>query len=176
MTMRVLFVANPEKAHLLAMVPLAWALRTAGHEVRVAGQPAFADLITQAGLTAVPVGRDADLWDLLPRDPRYPPWTWKPAYGLEPPYDVADHPEKATWQYLSEGYAEVLRTWHKPACFAMIGPLVGVRPALAARPDPVGTAGLRRTDRGQGVRCRPRASAVECRRLRGDPRPLPPAA
>ncbi len=122
--MRVLFVANPEKAHLLAMVPLAWALRTAGHEVRVAGQPAFADLVTQAGLTAVPVGRDADLWNLLPRDPRYPPWHWEPEYGLPAPYDVAADPAKATLEHLTAGYTEVLHTWHKPACFPMITALV----------------------------------------------------
>ncbi|WP_062346170.1 activator-dependent family glycosyltransferase [Herbidospora yilanensis] len=121
--MRVLFVANPEKAHLLAMVPLAWALRAAGHEVRVAGQPAFADVITQAGLTAVPVGRDGDLWRLLARDPRLPGWTWRPAYGLPAPYDVAQFPGRGTWEHLTEGYAEVLRHWHRPGCLPMIAAL-----------------------------------------------------
>ncbi|MGW0811281.1 activator-dependent family glycosyltransferase [Nonomuraea sp. NPDC002799] len=122
--MRVLFVANPEKAHLLAMVPLAWALRTAGHEVRVAGQPAFAELITQAGLTAVPVGRDADLWQLLARDHRLPDWTWEPAYGLPVPYDVVDDPARGTWPHLSGGFAEALRTWHRPGSLPMIAGLV----------------------------------------------------
>lgn len=41
-------------------VPLAWALRAAGHEVRVAGQPDAVDDIVHAGLTAVPVGEDLD--------------------------------------------------------------------------------------------------------------------
>jgi glycosyltransferase (activator-dependent family) len=131
--MRVLFVANPEKAHLLAMVPLAWALRTAGHEVRVASQPAFAEVITQAGLTAVPVGRDADLWQLLARDPRYPDWKWEPPLGPEPPYDVIDDPDGATWEHLSEGYAEALRTWHRPASLPMIAGLVEF--AQAWQPD-----------------------------------------
>ena len=60
--MRVLFVTSPEKTIFLSMVPMAWALRTAGHEVRVASRPGFANVITQAGLTAVPAGRDTDLW------------------------------------------------------------------------------------------------------------------
>ena len=46
-------------------------LRTAGHEVRFACQPKFASVVTQAGLTAVPAGRDGDLWDLIPRHPDY---------------------------------------------------------------------------------------------------------
>nr|WP_159394742.1 nucleotide disphospho-sugar-binding domain-containing protein [Streptomyces sp. H-KF8] len=40
------------------MVPLAWALRTAGHEVRVATQPEMAEAVTRTGLTAVPLGSD----------------------------------------------------------------------------------------------------------------------
>ncbi|MER6173022.1 activator-dependent family glycosyltransferase [Streptosporangium sp. NPDC001681] len=131
--MRVLFAANPEKAHLLAMVPLAWALRTAGHEVRVASQPAFADIITQAGLTAVPVGRDADLWQLLARDHRIPDWSWEPAYGLPTPYDVAEFPAKATREYLTTGYAEVQQSWHRPACLPIIAGLVDF--ARHWRPD-----------------------------------------
>ena len=96
--MRVLFTVNPEKAHYFAMVPLAWALRTAGHEVRVASQPRFADEITQSGLTAVPVGRDTNLWELIPRHDDYRDWTWEPTYGLDDhvPYDVVEYPERAT--------------------------------------------------------------------------------
>jgi hypothetical protein len=44
---RVLFTVNPERTIFLSMVPLAWALRTAGHEVRrnlgVSGQYAAVD-------------------------------------------------------------------------------------------------------------------------------------
>ncbi|MEU5958583.1 nucleotide disphospho-sugar-binding domain-containing protein [Streptomyces sp. NPDC047525] len=43
------------------MVPLAWALRSAGHEVRMAGEPAVLDTITGAGLTAVSVGPEETL-------------------------------------------------------------------------------------------------------------------
>lgn len=60
--MRVLFVSLSEKSHLYCMTPLAWALRTAGHEVRVASTPLLTETITRAGLTAVPVGRDHDIY------------------------------------------------------------------------------------------------------------------
>ncbi|KQX56334.1 MULTISPECIES: activator-dependent family glycosyltransferase [unclassified Streptomyces] len=54
--MRVLFQPFAAPTHVAAQVPLAWALRAAGHEVRVAAQPDVVDDITRAGLTAVPVG------------------------------------------------------------------------------------------------------------------------
>ncbi|OLR95309.1 activator-dependent family glycosyltransferase [Actinokineospora bangkokensis] len=56
--MRVLFVCMPHPTHWQPMVPLAWALRAAGHEVRVAGQPELAEAITGSGLTAVPIGTE----------------------------------------------------------------------------------------------------------------------
>lgn len=56
--MRVLFVTINERSHLFCMTPLAWALRTAGHDVRVAGNPSMNATITGTGLTAVPVGSD----------------------------------------------------------------------------------------------------------------------
>lgn len=59
--MRVLLTSFAMDAHFNGLVPLAWALRSAGHEVRVAGQPALTGSITAAGLTAVPVGTDPRL-------------------------------------------------------------------------------------------------------------------
>ncbi|MCM2390476.1 activator-dependent family glycosyltransferase [Streptomyces sp. CWNU-1] len=49
------------------MVPLAWALQSAGHEVRVASEPGFVGSITEAGLTAVPVGPDESMEERLHR-------------------------------------------------------------------------------------------------------------
>ncbi|TDC54724.1 activator-dependent family glycosyltransferase [Actinomadura sp. KC345] len=63
--MRVLFVTLPFKAHLYPRVPLAWALRAAGHEVRVAGHPDLVEEITSTGLTAVPVGEALDQGDRM---------------------------------------------------------------------------------------------------------------
>ncbi|MCG8918357.1 activator-dependent family glycosyltransferase [Actinokineospora sp. PR83] len=56
--MRVLFVCMPHPTHWQPMAPLAWALRAAGHEVRVAGQPELAEAVTGSGLTAVPIGTE----------------------------------------------------------------------------------------------------------------------
>ncbi|WP_328328307.1 MULTISPECIES: nucleotide disphospho-sugar-binding domain-containing protein [unclassified Streptomyces] len=54
--MRVLFSVFPATAHVHPIVPLAWALQNAGHEVRVAIHPDATDLVTEAGLAAVPAG------------------------------------------------------------------------------------------------------------------------
>ncbi|MEU7834257.1 MULTISPECIES: nucleotide disphospho-sugar-binding domain-containing protein [unclassified Nonomuraea] len=58
--MRVLFTTWAWSPHYFPMVPLAWALRNAGHEVRVAGQPGIIDPIVNSGLPAVSVGKDID--------------------------------------------------------------------------------------------------------------------
>ncbi|MGP3922539.1 activator-dependent family glycosyltransferase [Streptomyces sp. 8N616] len=59
--MRVLFTIMPAPAHLYPIVPIAWALQSAGHEVRIASHPDIAEATTRAGLTAVPLGPEADL-------------------------------------------------------------------------------------------------------------------
>jgi glycosyltransferase DesVII len=53
---RVLFVTIPEKSHLFCMTPVAWAMRAAGHEVRVASCVEIVDVIASTGMTAVSVG------------------------------------------------------------------------------------------------------------------------
>ncbi|MGW6603261.1 activator-dependent family glycosyltransferase [Streptomyces sp. NPDC055036] len=65
--MRVLLASFAQDAHYNGCVPLAWALRTAGHEVRVASQPALTESITRAGLTAVPVGDDHVMDEVMSR-------------------------------------------------------------------------------------------------------------
>jgi UDP:flavonoid glycosyltransferase YjiC (YdhE family) len=59
--MRVMFTTFGSPSHFYPMVPLAWALRTAGHEVRVVHPPEFAATVAQSGLPAVPAGDPADL-------------------------------------------------------------------------------------------------------------------
>ncbi|MFF3333567.1 activator-dependent family glycosyltransferase [Streptomyces sp. NPDC002888] len=54
--MRVLFAVFPAVAHVHPIVPLAWALQNAGHDVRVAIHPDAVDLVTDAGLAAVLLG------------------------------------------------------------------------------------------------------------------------
>ncbi|GLU48711.1 activator-dependent family glycosyltransferase [Nocardiopsis ansamitocini] len=59
--MRILFTPAPFKAHLYVQVPLAWALRTAGHDVRVAASPDLAEDIARTGLVGVSVGQPVHL-------------------------------------------------------------------------------------------------------------------
>lgn len=55
--MRVLFTIYPNsRAHLYPIVPMAWALQSAGHEVRVATHAGAVDQVITAGLTPVPLG------------------------------------------------------------------------------------------------------------------------
>jgi UDP:flavonoid glycosyltransferase YjiC (YdhE family) len=58
--MRVVFVPLAWTAHYFPMVPLAWAFRAAGHDVRVVSQPPLADAITASGLPGYSVGGDYD--------------------------------------------------------------------------------------------------------------------
>ncbi|GAB3904599.1 hypothetical protein GCM10029964_098610 [Kibdelosporangium lantanae] len=51
--MRVLFTTSAARPHLYPIVPLAWACRAAGHEVRVASGAKIADDIVHTGLPAV---------------------------------------------------------------------------------------------------------------------------
>ncbi|WP_433254694.1 nucleotide disphospho-sugar-binding domain-containing protein [Streptosporangium sp. CA-135522] len=65
--MRVLCVSS-WPTHYYPMVPLAWALRSRGHEVRVAVPPAHAGTVVASGHLAVPVGEDVDITELFKRD------------------------------------------------------------------------------------------------------------
>jgi glycosyltransferase (activator-dependent family) len=70
---------------------MAWALSSAGHEVRVASQPDITEAIGQAGLTAVPVGSPLNLvtTDPLSQDA---------GYGTG--FNIAEtRPEILTWDY-----------------------------------------------------------------------------
>ncbi|MFC8850071.1 MULTISPECIES: nucleotide disphospho-sugar-binding domain-containing protein [unclassified Micromonospora] len=64
--MRVLFVTFPATAHLFPIVPLAWALQSAGHEVLVASHSGVVETdmtatIAGTGLTPVPLGARTEL-------------------------------------------------------------------------------------------------------------------
>ncbi|WP_027659892.1 activator-dependent family glycosyltransferase [Salinispora fenicalii] len=59
--MRVLIGILPAAAHFYPVVPLAWALSAAGHEVCVTTHPDMNETITASGLSAAPVGGVFDL-------------------------------------------------------------------------------------------------------------------
>jgi glycosyltransferase len=54
--MRVAFTVWPNPAHLYPIVPLAWALQSAGHEVVVASHPLLAEATASVGLNPVALG------------------------------------------------------------------------------------------------------------------------
>ncbi|GAA4542236.1 activator-dependent family glycosyltransferase [Amycolatopsis samaneae] len=128
--MRVLLTTFPEKTFFYHLVPLAWALRTAGHEVRVACPPKFAPIVTQAGLTAVPVGPDRDFWRITEA---MAGGTESMRAGIMPPYDAFDDPSKQNLDYLRPGLTEAVRGWHRVSNFPIIAGLVEF--AQAWRPD-----------------------------------------
>ena len=73
--MRVLFTIYPNSlAHLYPIVPLAWALQSAGHEVRVASHHSAAEQIMTTGLSPVPLG-DPDVAEVRLTDEAKPPKT-----------------------------------------------------------------------------------------------------
>jgi glycosyltransferase (activator-dependent family) len=120
--MRVLFATYPEKPIFQPMVPLAWALRAAGHEVRVASQPFFADVINRAGLTAVPVGRQGtDNWRRLTE--AFPDRAAAERVGLPSPYDAAER-TSVNYPAMRDGYRHVLEVWHKQNNVPLITDLV----------------------------------------------------
>ncbi|MFD0900321.1 activator-dependent family glycosyltransferase [Actinomadura sediminis] len=65
--MRVLFAAYAEKTHFFPMVPIAWALRVAGHDVRVATQRPLVDTVLQTGLPVAEVAPGHD-WQSVVAD------------------------------------------------------------------------------------------------------------
>jgi glycosyltransferase (activator-dependent family) len=131
---RVLFTVNPDRSVFQSMVPLAWALRTAGHEVRVASQPGFAATITQAGLTAVPVGADRNLFRALRGAGITAEVMEETRAGLPVPYDAAvEEPGPAGFAAMHEAYGHRVRHWHRVDNFPMITGLVEF--AQAWRPD-----------------------------------------
>ncbi|MFC4533203.1 nucleotide disphospho-sugar-binding domain-containing protein [Sphaerisporangium dianthi] len=80
--MRVLFISWAWPSHFYPMVPLAWAMRSAGHEVLVATQPAMTEAAVRTGLPVALVGRSDDTLSEIRRiggpqkeDNRFRSWT-----------------------------------------------------------------------------------------------------
>jgi UDP:flavonoid glycosyltransferase YjiC (YdhE family) len=58
--MKVMFIPWGEAQHYFFMVPLVWAFRAAGDEVRIASQPGAADAIKRSGMSVTAVGEACD--------------------------------------------------------------------------------------------------------------------
>ncbi|MFD5321305.1 activator-dependent family glycosyltransferase [Streptomyces sp. NPDC127098] len=97
--MRVLFTVFAAKPHFYNLVPMAWAFRAAGHEVRVASQPDLMDAVTRAGLVGVPVGDELNLSnsfaDRGPGGGAGGGATWQRLSGV-----TETRAEKLTWDYV----------------------------------------------------------------------------
>jgi glycosyltransferase (activator-dependent family) len=128
--MRVLFTTYADRSVFHPMAPVAWALAAAGHEVRVACQPALTEVVTHAGLCAVPVGRDSGFWRLTGRDPEARE-SLRP--GLPAPYHAAVATEPADVASMRDGYTRLIGQWHKLDNFPMIAALIDF--AQAWQPD-----------------------------------------
>nr|MDT0661765.1 activator-dependent family glycosyltransferase [Micromonospora sp. DSM 115978] len=113
--MRVLLTSHAEKTHFMSMVPLAWALQTAGHEVRVASQPVLSDVITAAGLTAVPCGKDHLLDAMIQANKTVPD---------APDFELCQiDPDALTWEHVRWGYGDVVPWWWRVVNDPMINDL-----------------------------------------------------
>jgi glycosyltransferase (activator-dependent family) len=128
--MRILFATFSEKTHFIGMTPLAWALRAAGHEVRVASQPELAPTVAATGLPFVAVGSDHVL-------PQVIAWVGRMARDMRPDFDMmrVAAPQGPSWEDLRAGYRDVLvPLWWKVVNDPMLEDLVafcrGWRPDL----------------------------------------------
>ncbi|MGX9874706.1 nucleotide disphospho-sugar-binding domain-containing protein [Streptomyces cellulosae] len=63
--MRVLVISTPVPTHFLPLVPLLWALRSAGHEVTVLAQPDVVGAVRACGLTAISAGEPFEVNGML---------------------------------------------------------------------------------------------------------------
>jgi glycosyltransferase (activator-dependent family) len=135
---RVLLVTFPWKTHFFNFVSLGWALRTAGHEVRVASEPELIDTITGAGLTAVAVGSgETTVGERIRRawqDGTLPVPEQAPPMG-EPAelFDLDDDRERLSWKELNRLYDTLVVPRAKLSNDAMMEDLVAY--CRAWRPD-----------------------------------------
>jgi glycosyltransferase (activator-dependent family) len=117
--LRVLLASYAEKTHFIGMVSLAWALRAAGHDVRVASQPELSGFLAGAGLSAVEVGRDHLLrkrFELVTQ------WGEGEARGL---FDVGERwSDDLSWDELRWGSRDTAAWWWRMVNDPMLDDLV----------------------------------------------------
>ncbi|MFB9904859.1 nucleotide disphospho-sugar-binding domain-containing protein [Allokutzneria oryzae] len=99
--MRVLFASSPGLGHLFPMIPLAWALRSAGHDVLVATTGDAVQRAAQAGLPAVEAAPHLDVEKFFssPQQAKFGDWASLRKLFLE-------QPEKAM-EIVAERFAQL---------------------------------------------------------------------
>jgi glycosyltransferase (activator-dependent family) len=126
---RVLVATIAETTNMFNLVPVAWALRAAGHEVVVASQPELGPTVAGAGLPFAAVGRDHNYWRMMRAFSLYDAITRE-----TPPFGRAGHPaDQVPWEYLLEGYRRVVPWWWRVVNDPMADDLVDLCRTL--RPD-----------------------------------------
>ncbi|WP_329612022.1 DUF1205 domain-containing protein [Streptomyces brevispora] len=141
--MRVLIVPFPWKTHVFNLVPLAWSLQTAGHEVRVAGWPDLLDAVTGAGLLGVGVGpgesgREREAGDRRQQRergaaPPVPGGGAAGAGGLDPLFDVRPGRERLGWEQITRVFEDLVLPQARRSNDSMMEDVVEL--ALEWRPD-----------------------------------------
>jgi glycosyltransferase (activator-dependent family) len=130
---RVLFTTWSASAHLYSLVPLAWAFITAGHEVRVASQPALAETLAATGLPGITLGDDIDLAGLVQR-----------CGSPEAPVEIFTHePDSLTYEQMRRGYEpfrDTMEAFNDPLVDDLVGFARDWRPDLVIW-DPMTFAG-----------------------------------
>jgi glycosyltransferase (activator-dependent family) len=135
---RVLIVPFPWKTHVFNLVPLAWSLQTAGHEVRVACWPDLLDAVTGAGLTGVGVGPGETPEVRRQRDRRQTSdraaaARRAPQEGLDPLFDIRPDRERLSWEQVSGVVDDLVLPQARRSNDPMMEDLVAA--ARAWRPD-----------------------------------------
>ncbi|WZH51932.1 MAG: DUF1205 domain-containing protein [Nocardioides alkalitolerans] len=120
-----------ERTHVLPLVPVAWALRAAGHDVTVATPPRVLDVVTGAGLRGVPLGRDHRAYRALERLDALERGADGPAAGATSGFAPAAV-RRRTWPEWQAFYRENVGLWWR----LMNDPLVPDLVALLERERP----------------------------------------
>jgi UDP:flavonoid glycosyltransferase YjiC (YdhE family) len=110
--MRALLLSTPFVSHVAPLIPLAWALRAAGHEVIVAGQPDVADGVRAAGLCGAPIGERYGGTEMMAL--HLPPDT-RPLQVMGPGTAETAALEARAWrrhaEFMLPPYLEFARSW-----------------------------------------------------------------
>lgn len=151
--MRVLICTWPAAAHLFPSVPLAWALRAAGHEVRVISHPSVADAVNAAGLTSVPFGDERGLPQPMGAGRPLTPEVAEDLTQLTKLLDLSGH-DRYLWSYHRDYLLPALRDFQphhardegpQPVLEALVGFCRSWRPDLVLWDPTMPAAGVAAT-------------------------------
>ncbi|MGI5271977.1 activator-dependent family glycosyltransferase [Nonomuraea sp. CA-218870] len=110
--MRVVIATQAERSHFHSLVPLAWALSTAGHEVRVASHADLMDAVAGAGLTGVRVGSSSVMRHVMRR-----------AVASAPEFDLS-RPDEMSGEELARWNERVVPWWWRVVNDPIVADLV----------------------------------------------------